>query len=93
MCDQPAEKAVLLRVFGGIVLLFSVGELIVDMVVYRDLTNPKVGAWWAAVVIVVSSVLALISTSRGVVIACMILSVSNKLRLLSSLSFFSFHIV
>jgi hypothetical protein len=74
-CDQPAEKQVLLRSFAGVTLLFGIGELIVDLVVYRDHASPKVGAWWAAIIILVSGVLGLISTSRGVVIATCVVSI------------------
>jgi hypothetical protein len=80
-CDQPAEKQVLLRSFAGVTLLFGIGELIVDLIVYRDLDSPKVGAWWAAIIILVSGVLGLISTSRGVVIATCVISVGTCIAL------------
>jgi capsular polysaccharide biosynthesis protein len=79
MCDQPAEKQVLLRIFGGVTLLLGFIEFIVDIVLYTDLTAPKLGAWWAALIILVTSGLAVISTSRGVVIAAMVLSVSLEM--------------
>jgi UPF0716 family protein affecting phage T7 exclusion len=64
MCDQPAQKQVLLRVFGGVTLVLSVIEFLVDIVVYNELSSPKLGAWWAAIVIIVTAVLGVISTSR-----------------------------
>jgi hypothetical protein len=92
MCDQPAEKQVLLRIFGGVTLLLGFIEFIVDIVLYTDLTAPKLGAWWAALIILVTSGLAVISTSRGVVIAAMVLSVSLKSCDFLLLVFISFSI-
>jgi hypothetical protein len=63
-CDQPPAHQMLVRSFAAATFLFGVGELIVDLVVYDDLSSPKIGAWWAAIVILVSGVLGLISTSR-----------------------------
>lgn len=64
MCDQPAERQVLLRSFGAFVLVVGLIEFIVDLVVYNDLTSPKLGAWWAALLILITAFLAVLSTNR-----------------------------
>jgi len=45
------------------------------MAVYRSLDSPKLGAWWSAIIIIITTILSLISNSRGVVIAAMVFGI------------------
>jgi uncharacterized membrane protein len=76
-CQSPAEGQIFLRLAGAVTMVLSLGQFIAGLIVYNAVTSPKLGAWWAAIVIFVSGVLGVISLNRGVVIATMTVGVSE----------------
>lgn len=61
---RPVEKLMALRCFGAFALVCGIAEFIIGLIVYTDLTSPSLGAWWAGLVIMIGSFLAVLSTNR-----------------------------
>ena len=74
--DIPPSAALALRITGAIVLCASIIQFGIDISVYRALDSPRLGAWWSAIITFVTCIFAVISNSRGVVIAAMVFGVS-----------------
>jgi hypothetical protein len=80
-CCAENEKAdkfalgVAIRVFGGLLVLFSIVELGVGGTAYTFLTNVKLGGWWGAILTLVAGVLGLVYKPKSVIISAIVISI------------------
>jgi len=81
-CCAENEKAdkfalgVAIRVFGGLLVLFSIVELGVGGTAFSFLTNVKLGGgWWGAILTLVAGVLGLVYKPKSVIISAIVISI------------------
>jgi hypothetical protein len=63
-CGAPPELQQWLRVVSYVTLIFAIPQVICAVATYTYITNPRNGAWWLFVPVVIACILALFSSTR-----------------------------
>lgn len=74
-CGGPAKGVVFIRSVSAFTIVLGIIMMGIDIAVYNYLSNFKVGAWWSAFFIILTGILGSISTNRGIIIACCVVSI------------------
>jgi len=82
----PAKAVNVLRITGIVLLILSVISIGIDIGVYTYLTNPKIGAFWIAVITIPAALLALHPIKKSIVTSvCVLTSIGCVVGLIGSI--------